>query len=136
MAGMITSDLKSLVAWPGPNEARYEDAYLPGRPIVLHAARPVDFSPRTPLLFVHHGDLRNGAEFRNFWLPLVDQFDVLVIVPEFSEAAFPGSAWYSLGNRCDEAGSTKPREHWTFGVPARIFATLRSCGIITCTSYG
>jgi hypothetical protein len=126
----------ALVARAGPTEARYEDAYLPERPIILHAARPVDFSPRTPILFVHHGDLRNGAEFRDFWLPLVDRFDVLAVVPEFSKTKFPGSSWYSLGNRSDADGGNKPREQWTYGVPARIFTALSDCGVTTRTAYG
>jgi len=133
---MSASDLTALVARAGPTEARYEDAYLPERPIILHAARPVDFSLRTPILFVHHGDLRNGAEFRDFWLPLVDRFDVLAVVPEFSEAKFPGSSWYSLGNRSDADGRNKPREQWTYGVPARIFTALSDCGVTTRTGYG
>src|SRR5262245_45242823 len=133
---MSASDLMALVARAGPTEARFEDAYLPDRPIVLHAARPVAFSPRTPILFVHHGDLRNGAELRDFWLPLVDRFDVLAVVPEFSEAKFPGSGWYSLGNRSDGDGRNKPREQWTYGVPARIFTALSHCGVTARAVYG
>src|SRR5215510_7485085 len=133
---MSASDLTALVARAGPTEARYEDAYLPERPIILHAARPADFTPRTPILFVHHGDLRNGSEFRDFWLPLVERFNLLTIVPELSEAAFPGAAWYSLGNRSDDSGRAKPREQWTYGIPGRVFAALRAHGITSRASYG
>jgi poly(3-hydroxybutyrate) depolymerase len=126
---MATSELHNLVAHAGRTEAIYEDPHLPGRPIRLRAARPALFSAATPLLFVHHGDLRNGGEFRDFWLPLADQHGLLVIAPEFSEADFPGSGWYSLGNCRDEHGRAKPRQQWTFGVPERIFAALGAQGV-------
>jgi len=132
----MSYDLTDLVARAGRNEAPYEDAHLPGRSIRLLVARPVEFLPRTPILFVHHGDLRNGAEFRDFWLPLVDQFDVMAVVPEFSEAAFPGSAWYSLGNCHDGSGRANTPEQCTYGVPQRIFAALRRQGITSRASYG
>lgn len=133
---MRVSELSGLVAQSGRNEGLYEDPHLPGRLIRLFAARPEDFTPSTPILFVHHGDLRNGSEFRDFWLPLVDRLNVLAIVPEFSETEFPGAAWYSLGNRSDDRGGTKPREQWIYGVPGRIFAALRAHGITSRAAYG
>ena len=39
-----------------------------------------------------HGVLRNGGDYRDFWLPLVDEADLLVMVPEFSNEAFPAHA--------------------------------------------
>jgi len=133
---MTVSDLRGLIARAGRTEALYEDPHLPGRPVQLRAARPAVFSPATPILFVHHGDLRNGGDFRDFWLPLVDQAGLLAIVPEFSEASFPGPAWYSLGNRSDDGGRTKPRKQWTFDIPRRIFAALRAQGLTTQHRYG
>jgi hypothetical protein len=130
------SDLCGLVAQAGRTEAVYEDPNLPGRPIRLLAARPGVFSRATPIVFVHHGDLRNGEDFRDFWLPLVDRADVLAIVPEFSEAAFPGAEWYSLGNCRDSGGQTKPREQATYGVPGRIFAAMRAQGLTRQGRYG
>src|SRR5271170_5196738 len=119
---MGLSDLRELVAQPGANEALYEDNFLPGRPVLLRSARPVKYSRAMPLLFVHHGDLRNGNDFRNFWLPLVDETQLLVIAPEFSTASYPGAAWYNLGNRVDADGRVRPRQEWTYGVPGRVFA--------------
>jgi hypothetical protein len=130
------SDLRGVVSYAGPADVIYEDPHLPGRPILLRAARPATLSSATPILFVHHGDLRNGGAFRDFWLPLVDQCGILVIAPEFTEAAFPGPAWYSFGNRSDQEGRQKPREQWTFGVPGRIFEALRAQGLTTQHSYG
>ena len=40
----------------------YEDPNLPGRTLWLRSARPRHCTPDTPLLFVHHGVLRNGGD--------------------------------------------------------------------------
>ena len=66
---MTAANLHGLVAHAGANDALYEDPFLAGRPLLLRSARPRAYSPRTPVLLVHHGDLRNGADFRDFWLP-------------------------------------------------------------------
>jgi hypothetical protein len=133
---MTVTDLSSLVARPGANDVLYEDVCLPGRPLFLRSACPQNFSPSTPVLFVHHGDLRNGGEFRDFWRPLVDEAQLLVITPEFSSAVYPGTGWYNLGNRVDADGRVKPREEWTYGVPGRLFVALRTqpSEIMRCTN--
>ena len=130
------SDLHGLVAQAGANDTWYEDAFLPGHPVRLWSARPKLYAAKMPLLFVHHGDLRNGGEFRDFWLPLVDEVRILVIAPEFSGAAYQGPEWYTLGNRVDAAGRKKPREESTYGVPERIFAALGRQGITARSRYG
>ena len=61
---MIPADLQRLVSRAGANEVLYEDPFLAGRPLLLRSACPRAYSPVTPVLFVHHGDLRNAAEFR------------------------------------------------------------------------
>jgi len=133
---MTTTDLRGLVARDGPNDVLYEDPFLPGRPVLLRSARPQNCSSRTPLLFVHHGDLRNGGDFRDFWRPLIDDARLLVVALEFSATAYPGPAWYNLGNRVDADGRKKPRSEWTYGLPERIFAALRKQGITARRRYG
>ena len=133
---MAVADLRGLVACAGGNDVLYEDVFLPGRPLFLRSACPESYSPKTPLLFVHHGDLRNGGDFRDFWRPLVDEAQLLVIATEFSATAYPGPAWYNLGNRVDADGRENPREEWTYGVPGRIFSALREQGITARRRYG
>ncbi len=130
------SGLNRLVAAAGANDVEHTDPGLPGRPLVLRSARPRRCDADTPVLFVHHGVLRNGGDYRDFWLPLVDEAGVLVIVPEFSGEHFPGSAWYNFGNRVDEHGAAKPREQWTYGVDGRVFAALRSAGVTRRPTFG
>jgi hypothetical protein len=88
------------------------------------------------VLFVHHGDLRNGGDYRDHWLPLVDEAQLLVIAPEFSSSAYPDPAWYNLGNRVDAEGRPKPCTEWTYGVPGRVFASLREQGVTASPRYG
>jgi hypothetical protein len=130
------TDLHDLVAVAGRNDLPYLDPHLPDRPILLRAARPRRFDADTPVLFAHHGVNRNGGDYRDFWLPLVDEAGVLVIVPEFPAAHFPGAAWYNFGNRADEAGQAKPREEWTYGVDERLFAALCAAGVTRRPTYG
>src|ERR1700742_4605344 len=110
---MSDTDLRGLVARPGANDVSYDNPHYPGHPVVLRSACPSAYSVHTPVLFVHHGDLRNGAEFRDYWLPLVDQLQLLVIAPEFSLENYPGSAAYASGNVLDVAGQRRPRAQWT-----------------------
>ncbi len=129
-------DLRALTAQPGPNDLPYEDPGNPGRPLVLRSVRPRNFTPNTPVAFVHHGVNRNGGDYRDFWLPLADEADVLVIAPEFPNDSFPGSPWYNFGARTDDHGAPRPRDHWTYGVDGRVFALLRQQGITAVDGYG
>ena len=130
------SDLAALVASPGTNDVPWTDPALPAQPLTLRAARPRRFHADTPVLFVHHGVLRNGADYRDYWLPLVDEADVLVVVPEFSDAAFPTPLSYNYGNREDAEGRPLPREQWTYAVDGHLFAALRAAGVTRRQGYG
>jgi len=128
--------LSPLVAAAGANDLLWIDPDFPDRPLTLRCARPRHFSPATPVLFVHHGVLRNGGDYRDFWLPLVDEADLLVVVPEFSDASFPGARSYNFGNRLDEHDQPHPRGQWTYGIVERIFAALREAGLTRRRTYG
>ena len=130
------TDWHALVAKPGANDTPYEDPGLPGRPITLRSARPREWTPDTPVRFVQHGVNRNGGDYRDFWLPLVDAAGLLVVVPEFSAEFFPGSPWYNFGNRVSETGQAKPKPEWTYGVDGRVHAGLMSAGVARAGHFG
>lgn len=130
------TDLAPALAAPGANNLVWHHPNLPGRPITLRIARPKSFSKDTPILFVHHGVLRNGYDYRDFWLPLVDDADLLVIAPEFPNDHFPKSPWYNFGNIADDAGHPKPRAEWTYGTDGLLFDALRAQGLTNRTTYG
>lgn len=129
-------DFLPLVAAAGRNDLDYAAPGLPGRQIILRSARPARWTAQTPVLFVHHGVERNGADYRDYWLPLVDHADLLVVVPEFPKTNFPGSAWYNFGNRTDPQGHSNPVAQWTYGVDAAVFAGLQAAGLSRQSGYG
>jgi poly(3-hydroxybutyrate) depolymerase len=128
--------LARLVDAPGAHSLQYVDAAFPDRPLVLHSAVPRQYDESTPLLFVHHGVGRNGADYRDYWLDAAEDARILVIAVEFSEASFPEYLWYHFGNLHNEDGKPNPREQWTYGVDERLFVALRSQGVTQRQSYG
>jgi len=129
-------NLLDLIASPGANFLGWEDEAFPGKRLFLHAARPAAYKPSTPLLFVHHGVGRNGAVYRDYWLPLAEKHDMFVIAMEFPEEGFPDYLRYHFGNMHNEDGSANPRELWTYGIVPRLFDALRAAGVTRCARYG
>src|SRR5215470_715159 len=86
--------------------------------------------------WLHHGVARNGRDYRDYWLDLVDDIGVLAISIEFPETSFPEHLWYHFGNLHDKNGTLNPREEWTFGIDERLFAALRAQRITTKRRYG
>jgi hypothetical protein len=130
------ADLSCLVDTPGAHTLIYEDPAFPDRPLLLHSARPRRYDTTTPVLIVHHGVGRNGRDYRDYWLRLVDDIGVLAIAVEFTESAFPDYLWYHFGNLHDETGTPNPREQWTYGIDERLFAALQDQGLTQRQSYG
>ena len=130
------TDLQSLVDAPGAHSLTYTDAAFPDRPLLLHSARPHRFDEHTPVLMVHHGVARNGRDYRDYWLRVVDDVGILAIAIEFTEQAFPDYLWYHFGNRHDENGAPNPREQWTYGIDDRLFGALHEQGLTRQEKYG
>jgi hypothetical protein len=129
-------DLTPLVAAPGAHTVTYTDPAFPEQPLLLHSARPRRFDENTPVLIVHHGVARNGRDYRDYWLRVVDDAGILAIAVEFTERAFPDYLWYHFGNRHDENGTPNPRKQWTYGIDERLFAVLRGQGLTRREKYG
>lgn len=130
------TDLSRLVETAAVSPLAYVDPVFPDRPLVLHAARPRDYHSGIPVVLVHHGVARNGRDYRDYWLDLVDDIGVLAISIEFPEASFPEHLWYHFGNLHDKDGTPNPREDWTFGIDERLFEALRAQRITTTQRYG
>jgi poly(3-hydroxybutyrate) depolymerase len=130
------TDLSRLIAAPGPHTLPYRDPAFPDRTLVLHSARPFACAPETPVLFVQHGVGRNGEAYRDYWMPFVDDANILVIAVEFPEASFPDYLNYHFGNLHAEDGTPNPREAWTYGILPRLFDALRAQGLTARERYG
>jgi hypothetical protein len=130
------TDLSHLVDAPAVSSVPYVDPVFPDRPLVLHAARPRGYRSGLSVLFVHHGVARNGRDYRDYWLDLVDDAGTLAISIEFPEASFPEHLWYHFGNLRNKDGTPTRREEWTYGIDERLFELLRAQRITTRQSYG
>ncbi len=130
------TDLAALIAQPGANDVAWEDPNLPGRTIWLRSARPKRCTPDTPVVFVHHGVGRNGGDYRDYWLPLVDEADVLVVAPEFPDAGFPKADWYNFGNLRQADGAPNRRAEWTYNIDERVFALMQAQSVTARQRYG
>ncbi len=129
-------ELRELVAKPGASQVEITLPAFPGRPLILHAARPTRFTAETPVLFSHHGRGRNGADYRDYFLPAAEAYGLLVIAPEFTDAAFPGQPWYNSGNLRDEQGRANDPSVSTYGIVEQLFAGLQAQGITVRRQYG
>lgn len=94
-------------------------------PLVVHLYRPEKWTLDAPVLFVMHGRQRNGAEYRDQWVAEGDRHGLLIVVPEFDNANFPGTAAYNWGGVVDEAGKARPAGTWAFGVIDDVFDAVR-----------
>ncbi|MGF1453749.1 MAG: hypothetical protein ACFB6R_00070 [Alphaproteobacteria bacterium] len=92
-----------------------------GPAIPVFYAAPRSLGPDTPILFVHHGNRRNGDAYRDHWVGLVAAFQVLVVAPTFPNEAFPRSRAYNLGHVFDAEGAPRPRAQWSFSAVEPLF---------------
>ncbi|WP_424138864.1 alpha/beta fold hydrolase [Roseomonas chloroacetimidivorans] len=130
------ADLHELVARAGANDLAYTDPSFPDRPMMLRSACPRGIGPETRVVFAYHGAARNGWDYRDFWLPFVDEANLLVIAPEFPHETFPGTGLYNFGAVTEEDGTPRPRATWSYAIHRRLFADLRAAGIVRCRGYG
>ncbi|MGH7888319.1 MAG: hypothetical protein ACREPG_10660, partial [Candidatus Binatia bacterium] len=73
------------------------------RAIKVWTYRPKELAPEAPVLFVMHGVQRDGERYRDEWLPYAERAYALLLVPEFSASAFPGSRNYSAARPAKSA---------------------------------
>jgi poly(3-hydroxybutyrate) depolymerase len=130
------TDLRALIAQPGAGSVTWHDAEFPAQPLLVHSARPREYTPSTPVLFVHHGVGRNGEAYRDYWLPLAEAHGILALAVEFTEASFPDYLRYHFGNMHNEDGTPNPREKWTYAIVPRLFDALRAAAITERQQYG
>lgn len=104
----------------------------PTRRIVLNTYRSADYTPDRPVVLVQHGVLRNGDDYRDFWIPAADRHGLLIVAPTFSDEQWPGLDSYNNGLVIDdETADVRPVAHWTYGVLGRLWADLQAAGITT-----
>lgn len=127
-----------MMAWPAAAEAAkimYRFKAWDGPPIRVFVTRPVKLAPDAPVVFVLHGDERNAVNDRDSWHALANEFEFLLVVPEFNERYFPGARNYELGGVFDADGQREPESEWTYSAIEAIFDDLHARYGITAKTY-
>ncbi|ALM85087.1 hydrolase [Bordetella sp. N] len=101
------------------------------RPFTLQTYRPYGYTPDRPVVIVQHGVLRNGDDYRDFWIPAADKHKLLIVALTFSNEIWPGVESYNNGRVFTAGGNVRPVDGWTYVLPKRVFADLREAEITT-----
>ncbi|MGX5733279.1 alpha/beta hydrolase [Bosea thiooxidans] len=106
------------------------DRQHPDRPLEVNFYRPARHQPNDPVVVVQHGMLRNGDDYRDFWIEAAEKHNLLIVAPTFPDEPFPKAEGYNNGLLVAEDGAIAPRAQWLYAVPARVLEALRAGGII------
>lgn len=101
-----------------------------GRPLTLHCYRAPGVAPDAPLVLVQHGVLRNGDDYRDFWIAAADRYGLQIIATTFSNADWPGVESYNNGSVWTPEGSLAPRACWAYGALPALWVRLRAEGAL------
>jgi len=82
--------------------------------------KPSGFTPDRPILFFMPGADRKVDHITKEVAESVEKYNLLLILPEYSEQLFPKIESYQYGNV-----RTKPKEFWTYYVNDRIFKLVK-----------
>jgi poly(3-hydroxybutyrate) depolymerase len=89
--------------------------------IPVYYFAPKELTPMSRIVFVLHGDNRDGRSYRDDWQKYASRNDFIVLCPEFSKAEFPPGK-YQCGNIYDyENKKYTERKDWTFNVIEGLF---------------
>ena len=113
---------------PGSGYFVYEDHNEDSekRDISVYYHCPTSFTKVDPILIIMHGNSRKVLRFWRPWKPYAEQYNALILAPEFDKFDFPGSLSYHSGGIYDiGTGDEKPEKQWTFSIIERIFARAK-----------
>lgn len=99
-------------------------------PITLNCYRPEGVAVDAPLVLVQHGVLRNGDDYRDFWMPAADRYGLQIIAPTFGNGHWPGVESYNNGSVWSEAGDLQPRDYWAYQAVMNLAQQLRDAGVL------
>jgi hypothetical protein len=82
--------------------------------------KPKRFTADRPIVFLMHGADRKVEHIPKEAAKYLENYNILLILPEYSEQLFPKIEAYQYGNV-----KTKPKEFWTYYVNDRIFKLVK-----------
>ncbi|MFT0138158.1 hypothetical protein ACEK07_14650 [Alcanivoracaceae bacterium MT1] len=109
----------------------------------LWYARPDRVTADTPVVLVMHGGRRDADNYRDFWGPYANKYNVLVVAPEVSQKDFPTGWGYQAGNWVSPDSSSvdagkghrNPPEQSSFAAVNRAFDRLCERFGLNATEY-
>lgn len=119
----------------GQHHGRFALPWQAGRgalhlPITLHCYRPEGVALDAPVVLVQHGVLRNGADYRDFWMPAADRHGLQIIAPTFCSEHWPGVECYNNGSVWAEGGRVRDRAYWSYQAMLNLAQQLRDGAIV------
>jgi pimeloyl-ACP methyl ester carboxylesterase len=113
----------------GRSTLPFIDARHPQRPLQVNVYRPARHRPQDEVVFVQHGMLRNGDDYRDFWIEAAEKHNLLIVAPTFGNDHFAKADGYNNGLVVGEDGAIAAEDDWLYAVPARVLAALRQAGV-------
>jgi dienelactone hydrolase len=114
----------------GRSTLPFVDRRHPDRPLAVNCYRPARHQPNDPVVVVEHGMMRNGDDYRDFWIDAAEKHGLLIVAPTFPDEPFPKPEGYNKGLVVSADGAIAPREQWLYAVPERVLEALRAGGVI------
>lgn len=107
---------------PGEGEFTFVDALgNADRPIKVYYYCPPQMTPDTPIVFVMHGTLRDGREFRDHFARYARRCGFLLLVPTFEHRYYPMGNQYERGYLYSLLGTRRPKAKWTYWAIEHLF---------------
>lgn len=107
-------------------KGRFVFAGWDGPPLPVWYQLPDKVTPDTPVVIVMHGVNRDADRYRDEWAGIARTYRLIVIVPEFSRADFPGAGGYNTGYFTAADGTPRPRQLWSFAAIEPLFDAVRA----------
>ena len=100
------------------------------KPIKVYYYIPENANSNTSIVFVFHGTGRNAKDYRDAAIAKANQYNFIVMAPEFSITYFPGGDSYNLGNVFVDGdnpspSTLNPEDEWTFSVIEPLFDYIK-----------
>tara|TARA_R110002051_G_scaffold87713_4_gene154473 strand:+ start:8637 stop:9584 length:948 start_codon:yes stop_codon:yes gene_type:complete len=105
--------------------------------IIIHYYKPSNFSKLSDVVYVIPGGGRNGYDYRDSWIEKAEEYNVLVLSPEYNEKNYPEFWNYNLARMYKDVKINKERtaiesfristnsEEWIFNDFDRIFEEVK-----------
>ncbi|WP_133064412.1 hypothetical protein [Sandarakinorhabdus cyanobacteriorum] len=106
-----------------------------GAAIPVWLLRPAGAKADAPVMFVMHGIGRDADRYIAEWVEIAARAGIVIVVPEFTRAAFPDTLNYNFGAVFDEQGKLRPRERWSYSAIDIIFDRVVAREALAAKSY-